>query len=331
MKKSFSSVSAAATLMALVASPSAFAADVSVPANDGRTTISMTGGFASANHDLTQWTDNTDVGLNNGSPYYIDLDRNWTGGASIDTQLDQTFGFFVAIKYGTNHGSSTVLSGDEPYTAYFKCESDRDSAPACAMEDTLRYMSGDLALSYSLDNASSVNAKLIGGIRIAQLDMSRSGNNIGFGGDMDDEWGNLKEKSSFSGAGPSLGFSFDAPSAGNVSFFGSALGGIMFGERKYSVDSFNQYEDDGASGSRTSNKSIVFGEAEAGLSYHFSEATAMSVGYNVKWYGKGSAELGTPNDNESMADYNSESLMNTPTDTTDVLAHGAFLRLAASF
>jgi hypothetical protein len=216
----------------------------------------------------------------------------------------------VAVSAGAFATDSIFISGHDEGSFDIPYESIDNTTGAFAVgEDAASFITGEFETGYTLPSSSGgPNIRLFGGLRAEQFAWGRSAT---FDTSSDTIIETAEESSTFVGLGPSFGVGGEFPVGpeGDLTLFGSASGGVMFGTLAY-TDSYD--------GVDTSSSAVVpFASLEAGVTLGLSDYVDFSVGY--------------------QADVRQQVITNKLADNSDdmaiseALTQGVFARLTAYF
>jgi len=224
-----------------------------------------------------------------------------TGDHNVRTDFGTNF--VGAVKFGRQSGQWDVaigfhmssLSGND-YSPYVKGDSgeevltpyggngDEDNVNMSG-RDSAQLFSGDLEVGYRPSGIASGNAnvRVFGGLRIASTKFDRYADFLI--STSSNSWKGT-ESSRFYGIGPRVGASFETPigSAGSagVNLFGSASGGVMFGQITHSMNG----QKGGSSGSSyhssySNSASVPFADVEFGVGLAVAKDQKIEFGVNA--------------------------------------------------
>ena len=248
--------------------------------------------------------------------YYHDL------GDSTDIAFGLTGGMFST---DTNRFSPLYGLDGEIGTPYGTVDSSSTGIGA-TNKDSANFLTGDFEYGWR-NSGGSMNTRLFIGARSEMLnwkrtamqDLSSSNSYAG------------TEKSEFLGIGPRIGGSFDMPLGSSESFglFGGLSGGVMVGslEQKFNLDSSSTAYGDIDDYSKA--VAVPFADVEMGVSAHLTEGITFQFGYQAG-FASGilrTATVCTDDDVDDVKPYNDS----CGDERSDVLTHGAFIRLSGNF
>jgi hypothetical protein len=161
--------------------------------------------------------------------------------------------------YGTLDSSSTNVNGTN--------------------EDSAMFFMGDFEYGWRMQGAANSNIRLFAGVRAEYLNWEREA----FQDLSSSNSFNGTEDSTFYGAGPRVGASFEFPisSSNNISLFGGLSGGFMYGKLERDWDLLPDTTDAADYREVSEGQFVPFGDAELGFGYIVARDIQLQLGYQA--------------------------------------------------